>query len=124
MGTFRNPVFIICAALFMLNRLLEWQGVFIALLPSYLDDLLCLPVTLTIILAVERLYFKLPAFIMPVKYSWWAIIAFSVVFEGVLPLLSDRYTADVLDVFFYSLGALIFILTINKPLPQCAAKAL
>ena len=118
MNTFTNPVFIVCAILFIANRLLEWQGIFIRPLPSYLDDLLCLPIVLTIILAAERLYFKAPGFILPANYSWWAVAAFCVVFEGVLPFVSEKYTADVMDVFFYSLGAVIFLVTINKPLPQ------
>jgi hypothetical protein len=39
----------------------------------------------------------------------------SVLFEGLLPLLSDRYAADWLDVLAYGAGTLAFRQWLNRP---------
>lgn len=116
MRTFAHPVFIVCLLLFCLNQLLEWQQIYIALLPAYLDDALCMPLVLTIALAAERGYFGNYSLVLPLKYSVWAVLLFGIYFELLLPLISPVYTSDALDVLFYSIGAIVFQLTINKPL--------
>ncbi len=118
MRTLQQPVFILCVALFAINQLLEWRGVYLQPINFYLDDLLCMPVVLTIVLAGERLYFGDNGFILPVKYVAVAVVLFSLWFEVVLPLFSATYTSDILDVLFYSLGAILFLATINRPLMQ------
>lgn len=114
MRTFAHPVFIACLTLFCLNQLLEWQHVYIAPLHSYLDDVLCMPVVLTVALAAERVYFGNYSFVLPLYYSLWAVLLFSIFFELLLPRLSDLYTADVWDVLCYSCGAVLFHFSINK----------
>ncbi|MBB6609553.1 hypothetical protein H7F15_00750 [Pontibacter sp. Tf4] len=116
MRTLTHPVFIGSLLLFLLNQVLELQQVHIKLLAHYLDDLLCMPVVLTIALTAERLYFRNPAFVFAPVYSVVAVVLFSICFELVLPAFSSKYTADALDMVFYSLGALIFQVTVNKPL--------
>ena len=39
-----------------------------------------------------------------------AVIYFSVIFEWLLPLYSMDYTSDLLDVFMYAIGGLVFYL--------------
>ena len=114
MRTFTHPVFIVCLVLFGLNQLLEWQQIYIAPLHHYLDDLLCMPLVLTIALAAERLYFGNYSFVLPLKYSCWAVLLFSAFFEEFLPRFSSIYTADSWDVLCYSCGAVVFYFTINK----------
>lgn len=116
MKTLRQPYFLLCLTLFVLNQLLEWQQLYFRPLYSYLDDLLCLPLSLTLALAAERTYFHSPKFILKKSHILLAVLLFSIVFEVVLPYFSWTYTADVLDVAAYGLGALFFYLTINKPL--------
>lgn len=121
MRTFAHPVFICSLALFCLNQLLEWQRIYIAPLHQYLDDLLCMPLVLTVALAAERLYFDNYSFVLPLRYSWWAVLLFSIFFELLLPQLSNVYTADAWDVLCYSCGAMLFHCTINKapaPAPE------
>jgi hypothetical protein len=118
MRTFSQPLFILCLLLFCLNQVLEWQHIFISPLYQYLDDLLCMPLVLTISLATERLYFGNYNFTLPPKYSLVAVLVFSVYFEVVLPLLSPVYTADVLDVLCYTFGVMVFHRTVNRPLAQ------
>lgn len=113
-GTLWHPVFCVSMLLFVLNQTLELAQVYIWPLHTHLDDLLCLPISLTIILAAERLYFQNPEFILPRRYIVLAVLLFGLVFEGILPLLSARYTADIIDVFAYIIGAAIFQASINR----------
>ncbi|WP_299758799.1 magnesium citrate secondary transporter [uncultured Pontibacter sp.] len=118
MQTFRNPVFILCLLLAVGNQALELSKVYIWPLHTHLDDLLALPLTLTVALAAERLYFKNPYFVLPKQYTLLALLLFSVVFEGLLPRLHNKYTADAWDVLAYMVGALIFQVWLNKPLAR------
>jgi hypothetical protein len=116
MHTLRHPVFLVCVALFLINQALEQAGVFIPLLFSYLDDLLAMPIVLTIVLAAERVYFRKENFVLPLGWVVGAVAAFSVFFELMLPPFSQKHTADWLDVVAYTLGAVVFHFTINRPL--------
>ncbi|WP_187263409.1 magnesium citrate secondary transporter [Pontibacter beigongshangensis] len=117
MQTLRHPFFLLCFFLFLLNQVLELSGIFLWPLHTHLDDLLCLPLALTVVLAAERWYFKRPGFVLPVSYILSAFAVFAVVFELLLPLFFTRYTADALDVQAYAAGGLAFYLILNKPLP-------
>ncbi|GHA64400.1 hypothetical protein [Pontibacter akesuensis] len=118
MRTLCQPLFLLCFILALANQLLELAGVYIWPLHTHLDDLLVLPLTLTIALAAERLYFDTPYFTLPLGYTLLALLLFCVVFEGVLPLLHTMYTADYWDILAYAAGALFFHTSINKPLEQ------
>lgn len=116
MRTLRHPVFLFFALLFLINQALELGGVFIPLLFSYLDDLLAMPLVLTLILAAERTYFRNNSFVLPGSWVAIAVVAFSVFFEILLPPFFPKHTADWLDVVAYTLGGALFYITINKPL--------
>lgn len=118
MSTFRQPLFIFFLILVAVNQALELSGVYIWPLHTHLDDLLVLPLALTIALGAERLYFKNPYFVLPLHYTLLALLLFSLVFEGLLPLLHSRYTADLWDVLAYAAGAVIFQVWMNKPLAK------
>jgi len=105
----------LCCILALANQLLERSGVYIRPLHAYLDDVLVMPLVLTIALAVERAYFSNPRFVLPRHYVWLALLLFSVVFEVILPPFSTAYTADVFDVGAYALGGLAFQYILNKP---------
>lgn len=117
-----QPLFLISLTAFLVNQGLELLGCSIWPLHLYLDDLLCLPITLSIVLAAEQAYFRNSAFTLPWQYTLASIGLFSFVFEAVLPLLSAKYTADPLDVLFYSIGGVIFHFGINKPIKIKAIK--
>ncbi|WP_266203645.1 magnesium citrate secondary transporter [Pontibacter kalidii] len=118
MATFKQPLFIASFILAAANQALELAGIYIRPLHTHLDDLLALPLTLTIALAAERLYFRNPYFVLPLRYTLLALLLFSLVFEGLLPLLHRRYTADPWDVLAYLAGAFIFQGWMNKPLAE------
>ena len=52
----------------------------------------------------------------PVAHTVFAVTAFSLFFEAFLPFYKELYTADILDIGAYILGAVSFHLYINKPL--------
>ncbi|WP_299989871.1 hypothetical protein [uncultured Pontibacter sp.] len=118
MHTLLHPVFLVCALLFVGNQALELAGFYFPLLFSYLDDLLAMPIVLTIILAAERIYFQNDKFVLPLAWLVVTVVAFSVFFELLLPPIYSKHTADWLDVMAYTLGALIFQFSINKPLSR------
>lgn len=116
MRTLRHPVFLLCLLLFCANQALEQSGIYLEPLLSYLDDLLAMPVVLTLILAAERAYFRNSSFVLPLSYTCAAVLLFSIFFEGIFPLVSVRHTADVWDIAAYAAGAVLFHVIINKPL--------
>jgi hypothetical protein len=111
--TLLNPLFLICLVLASLNQVLEKVfQVFIPFVHSYLDDLLCFPIVLTLGLAAYRivwLNYKLTAL-----HIWPVVLIYAIYFEWYLPQISTVYTADAVDVVMYVLGALIFQLFINR----------
>ena len=111
--TLSNPVFLTSVVLASVNQLLEKGfGVFLPVVHSYLDDLLCFPIVLTLGLAMYRL-FK-PSYELSVWHIWPTVIIYSVYFEWYLPQTSTVYTADVMDLLMYVLGAMIFQRFINR----------
>lgn len=101
-----NPLFILFAGLFALHYFLQNIGVNIPVADAYLDDLLCMPVVLSIALAGMRLFYKTGK--LSASQIIFTVVYCSVLFELVLPLLSDRYTGDFLDIVLYGAGALFF----------------
>lgn len=111
--TLANAVFLTAIFLAVCNQVLEKGfGIFIPIVHSYLDDLLCFPIVLTFGLAMYR-YFK-PNYELSVWHIWPTVITYSVYFEWYLPQTSSVYTADFLDVVMYVLGAVIYQRFINQ----------
>ena len=86
-------------------------------LHAYLDDLVCMPIVLGLSTQIAQ-------WIHPVKEYYYltlihvvlSVTFYSLLFELLLPLLNpERFTADLMDVFFYVMGAGIFYLLISKP---------
>jgi hypothetical protein len=71
---------------------------------SYLADLCCMPVLLYIALQVLRLIRRENTYqlkLAPMIFAW---IWVSLLSEGVIPLLTQRYTADWWDVCVFAIG--------------------
>ena len=76
---------------------------------SYLDDILCIPIVMSITLVIFRLVIVQDnSFIFPMSYIIIAVIFFSVLFELILPTISIKYTRDVFDIVAYSIGGIVF----------------
>lgn len=111
--TLSNPIFLLCVALAATNQILEKAlGIFIPVVHSYLDDLLCFPIVLTLGLAMYR-YF-IPNYRLTPWHIWPTMIVYSLYFEWYLPQTSAVYTADGLDVMMYLIGLTVFSYFINR----------
>ena len=99
---------LICFGLFLLNSLLLKLFRMPAFFSSYVNDLLCMPVVLGVCLFLIRKFSKNKQ----LKISLFSVLSlaalYSVYSEYYLPKVTERYTADVVDVLFYFTGAIIF----------------
>ncbi|MFM1874878.1 MAG: hypothetical protein RL266_615 [Bacteroidota bacterium] len=110
--TLSNPVFLLAVVLAAINQTLEKGfGIFIPIIHSYLDDLLCFPIVLTLGLAVYRYFW--PNYRLTAWHIWPTLFIYSLYFEWYLPRTSDAYTSDLLDVSMYLIGLTIFGYFIN-----------
>ena len=123
MKTLSNPVFLVCLFLASSNQVLEKMlGIFVPYVHSYLDDLVCFPIVLTLGLATYRLV--QPNYKLTAWHIWPVVVIYSVYFEWYLPQTSAAYTSDIVDVLMYVLGALIFQRYINRSSTDLQAASL
>ncbi len=101
--------FWVCLTIFLLNLLLlNLTSILPKFFSSYLNDLLCLPIVLSICLFVIR-FFSKDEQIKISLFSAFSLAAFySIYFEIYLPDVTERYTSDVVDVLLYFTGAFLF----------------
>lgn len=105
-------MFLCCLSLATANQALE-KGfvIFIPLIHSYLDDLLCLPIVLTLGLAAYRIVW--PTYKLRLWHMIPVFVVYSIYFEWYLPQISLAYTSDLFDVLAYTGGLTIFSYFIN-----------
>lgn len=107
-----NPWFLASAGLFTAHYILQHAGLKIPFADAYLDDLLCMPVVLSISHAAMRfLYSKMSLTTAQILFT---VIYCSILFEVLLPMMSHTYTGDVVDVVLYALGAWFFARVMNR----------
>ncbi|MFD2551665.1 hypothetical protein ACFSQP_07545 [Bizionia sediminis] len=75
---------------------------------NYVNDFLCMPIVLSISLAILRFIKKTEDLFVPLPVILGLTLYFSVYFEWFMPQVSARYTADFIDVGLYFIGALLF----------------
>jgi hypothetical protein len=113
--TLFHPLFIIIILLSGSNKLIELSGIYIPLVHAYMDDLFCIPFVLTPTLyLMRRFIFNNGNYTLGKLQIAAAVVYCTVLFELILPQLSLKYTADVLDVVCYILGAILFHYFINR----------
>ena len=100
---------------FVVIRLTESQGSAPSLVRSFGDDLLCLPLVLSVVLTAHRLSVRSCRFTLPGFHGLLTVALFGIFFEGILPLLGAGAVADPLDVLMYLAGFLVFQLGLNQP---------
>ena len=110
MDEFRSPLFIVCAILFLVHQAAQYiLKLSIPLADAYLDNLIAMPLILTLVQVERRHLFKRgPQYKLPVLEIGLATVYVSVVSEFLFPLLSTRFTYDTLDFIFFFLGAVLF----------------
>ncbi len=103
-------------ALFGLHQAALALGVRLFWADAWLDDLLCLPLILSVVLAVHRgLRVRDDRFVLPGIHVTAAWLLITIAFELGLPVVDVAYTADPLDAVAYGAGALFFLVAINRP---------
>lgn len=85
---------------------------------SYLNDLLCMPVVLSICLFIIRKISKRKELIISLFSAFSLAALYSIYFEIYLPEVTERYTSDTVDVLMYFTGALIFWLVQKSDSPK------
>ncbi|MDB5269772.1 MAG: hypothetical protein JWP58_2812 [Hymenobacter sp.] len=83
-------------------------------LTSYLSDVLCLPVMLSLALAAHQLVYGRHQ-MLPGRWVLAAWASVALWFEALLPRWSAQAVADPWDVLAYAAGALAFHRWLNKP---------
>ncbi|WKN40533.1 hypothetical protein [Tunicatimonas pelagia] len=115
MKVLTSPVFIICALLFIIHQVLQ-KGLDITfpMVDRYLDNLLTMPIILSLLLVERQYLFKRgKAYRLLALDVVVATVFITLVSEILFPLFSDDFTTDWWDVAFLALGSLIFYITIN-----------
>ena len=122
MKLLRNPFFLLAISLYLANRYL------LALLDlakykvPYLNDILCLPIVLTLALWLQQKLF--PHSARPrlnIAQVVFTVSYFAIFFEGILPAFSDRYTRDYWDIAAYAAGGVLYYFLFN-PSPKSLPK--
>jgi hypothetical protein len=107
----RDPLFLLCAATYLVNRLVLkaiWQAGFVH---EHLNDLICIPIWVPVMLFAQRKLGLRGGDAVP-RPSELVIplVVWSYVFEVLLPAtpcLGTCCVGDHLDILYYSLGALL-----------------
>lgn len=102
-------LFFICFGFFLLNLLLLNSSLQLPIFfSSYLNDLVCMPVILCICLFLIRKISNRKTLKISLFSALSLATLYSVYFEIYLPDVTERYTADVVDVLLYFTGAVVF----------------
>jgi len=95
-------VYVFCYVL----KYFSYQGI----VTSYVNDLLSLPIVLSILLLLLRNLHHDPKLMLSHSVVIFALLYEMIVFEVVLPYFFYRFTADVFDIIAYGMGALLFVI--------------
>lgn len=111
-----NPIWLIASSLYIGLFILKKAHFPIPWISWYLADLLSMPVILGIILFSWRISSpERSNSALPPIYTGLTVAIFGLLFEGLFPILTERFTADPWDILCYTLGALFFCQFQNKP---------
>ncbi|MFV8281690.1 hypothetical protein ACNKXS_09105 [Christiangramia marina] len=106
-----NATFILYVLIFLLFEALKFTGVhFPEWTTSYLNDFLCMPIILTICLKMAHYLTKDRSIKISIAQALVLTCFYAIYFELILPQFVDRYTADLVDVLLYFIGATLFLL--------------
>lgn len=107
---FRDPLCLAATLIYILNRTFfkPFCGTQFHFLRNHLDDFLLIPTALPLLLWIFRKLNLRSSDLHPTRQEivTWTIV-WSVLFEGVFPVLFVQSTADWLDVLAYATGAVV-----------------
>jgi len=110
-----GPLLFSAAGCFVLIRLGEAGGFLPGWARSFGDDLLCMPLVLSLALAVHRLAGRPATYTLPVSHGLTAVAVFGLFFEGLWPRWHPAAVADPWDLAMYLAGFLVFQFGLNRP---------
>ncbi len=82
---------------------------------NYLNDFLCLPLLLSCFVCFIRTFRNRPTFGLQMNMILFACLYLAIVFEYLLPQISNSFTSDSFDVIAYALGGIYFACIQNFP---------
>ena len=100
--------------LFVMVRIGEAAGTAPRWVRGYGDDLLCLPLVLSLALTVRRLAGRPGCRHLPLSHGLMAVIFFGVLFEVILPVVKAPAVGDPRDLLMYLGGFMIFQWGLNR----------
>lgn len=107
-------LFTVSSILFLMHQYAqEVAKVSLPMIDSYLDPMLFMPIVLPLIGWERKLIYRNRAYTLPLSHVFACFVLISVLFEIILPIWNERMTADVWDIPFYALGALIYTIVAN-----------
>ena len=113
-----NPFFLLAVSLYGVNRFLLSLVSLSAYQVPYLNDILCLPVVLTLALWLQQKLFRGSCRQrLNAAQVLFVGLYFAILFEGILPALAERYTRDYWDILAYAAGGIVYFFLFN-PKPQ------
>jgi len=98
---------------FVSNYNLQYLDISTAFTRNYLDDLLALPIILGFSRAAMRFIYKNPTWELEFPMIASTFIAVCVLFEGILPYYYSHITPDIIDVFCYGAGVVVYQLLLE-----------
>jgi len=117
MKTLLNPWFILGCLIWLL---VFTARIFRHPLPyvnGYITDAFAVPVIANIALWLQRMFIiKSNYYVLSPMQVAFLVLYISLLFEGLLPMISKIYTADWIDVLLYVFGGIFFYKVMNKPL--------
>lgn len=98
----------IFSGLFIANYILQHLGISTAFTRNYLDDLLAMPIILGLARETIRILHKKPHWELEFSMIASAFVVVSVLFEVILPRFFEHHTGDLVDVFCYAAGVVVY----------------
>jgi hypothetical protein len=99
-----------CLFIFIMHQILEnCFHVQVKMVDNYADALVCMPIILQLVVWERRLLLKDTCYHLPLLHIFGYFILISLIAELLFPKLSNRFTADSLDVVCYAIGSFVFI---------------
>lgn len=114
MRIFLHPLFLFASLTYFVLKLTRHSRFRVPIVHDYLADLLCMPVVLALALAAMRFVEGNPRRKLSLVEMVAAVVLFSGLFEGLFPLISDRFTSDPVDIILYAAGAALFAAFMNR----------
>jgi hypothetical protein len=116
MKTLLNPWFIAGCLTWLVVLAARKFGHPVPYVNGYINDFFSIPVIASLGLWFQRTFIiKNNYYVLGPWHIIFIVGYVSVVFEGLLPVISKAYTADWVDVLLYIFGGLFFYWIMNKP---------